>query len=607
MRKFSLVFLGILAVAIALAYSNCFGVGFVFDDTYGLVQNPSIRSLANIPRFFVDPYLLTIHRENIDVRPVLQATFALNYAISGLNPWSWRVLNLVVHFANAAMVFFIVRDFAWWPRSESARWPAAAASLIFALSPLGHQAVVYFWARSALLCTCFYLGAFLAFQKRRFWLCGVLFALALLTKTIAVTLPLTLLAYEYVDNGFARLRSLARPLAALLVVLALFLVYRGALLPAWAEKTRHEAWVTPWIWFMTQWSAYWEYLRLFIWPDALSLDHDFPYNVSFLTARTLVSLAATLLWLGVALFRARRWQVFSFATAWFFLTLATESTVAPISETINDHRPYIATALGMALLLALLLHWLSRGRPALLAGMTAALACAAIPLVRHRNYIWQDGVRLWVDTAQTSPRNGRAQMNAGKELMARGQLAEARAYFERSLKIFPDYSFLHMNLSVLARAEGKPAEELREAREAVRLAPGLALAHFYLGEALRRAGQFPEARVELEKAQQISPETPGVREALRSLADPREVADAMKRGIDALYVRDDAPAAVAAFSEVLAKDPQNYEATRRLAAALDRAGRREDGRKMWRIVMQMATARGDAATLREAQERLAQK
>ena len=80
--------LGGLALAIGLAYANSLGVGFYFDDTYGILNNPAIRTLRNVPRFFVDPFLLTTFRDNVDVRPVLVTSYAVNYAISGTRPWS---------------------------------------------------------------------------------------------------------------------------------------------------------------------------------------------------------------------------------------------------------------------------------------------------------------------------------------------------------------------------------------------------------------------------------------------------------------------------------------------------------------------------------------
>ncbi len=87
-RTFTLAFLACLAIGIAVSYSNSLGIGFLFDDSYGIRKNPAIRSLWNIPSFFIDPFTLTTVRENVDVRPILQVTYALNYAVSGLNPWS---------------------------------------------------------------------------------------------------------------------------------------------------------------------------------------------------------------------------------------------------------------------------------------------------------------------------------------------------------------------------------------------------------------------------------------------------------------------------------------------------------------------------------------
>ena len=518
-RRFTSAFAGVLACAVGVAYANSFSVGFVFDDTYGLTQNPAIRSLANIPRFFVDSSLLTTYRWNIDVRPVLQATYALNYFISGLEPWSWHVFNLLVHFTTAVIVFFIVRDHVWWPREDRgpagrARWPAAVTALIFALSPLNQQAVVYLWARSALLCTCFYVAAFLAFVKRRTALACALFLLALLTKTIAVTLPLVILAYQLVEHGgsvrdWAReLRTVAWRIGALVAVLVAFLVYRATVLPSWTSQTRHEAWVTPSIYFMSQWTAYLYYVRLFLWPNALSVDHDFAYNTSFLTARTLLSLAGVVVWIGLALRQVRRWPIFAFGTAWYFVTLATESTVAPISELINDHRPYLGTALGLALVFAWLLDGAARRLTArstiALGAATSALAVAAILVVRERNWVWQDNLRLWIDTAEKSPTNGRALTNAGQQLMAHGRLEEARAYFNRALAVAPYYNFLHLNLSVLATAEHKPDVAVKEAEEAVRLTPDLPIVHQYLADALLRAGRPAEARAELERAMELA-------------------------------------------------------------------------------------------------------
>src|SRR2546430_8105382 len=103
----------LLGLAIALAYANGLAVGFHFDDWHVIQKNPHIRSLASIPSFFVDPDSSSVSRENRLVRPLLLVSFALNYAVSGERPWSYHLLNLLLHWCVVVLVFRIVRDHFW--------------------------------------------------------------------------------------------------------------------------------------------------------------------------------------------------------------------------------------------------------------------------------------------------------------------------------------------------------------------------------------------------------------------------------------------------------------------------------------------------------------
>ncbi len=145
-RRFTAAFVALLALGIGLAYSGSLGVGFYFDDSYGITNNPAIKNLRNISSFFTDPYAVWVDNTQVDMRPVLLITYAVNYAISGLRPWSYHVLNLVLHFIASLLVFIIVRDHVWSPASArgasgEARVPAAAAALFLALAPPNSQPV----------------------------------------------------------------------------------------------------------------------------------------------------------------------------------------------------------------------------------------------------------------------------------------------------------------------------------------------------------------------------------------------------------------------------------------------------------------------------------
>ena len=615
-RRLTLLTAALLAIGIGAAYSNSLSVGFEFDDVYLLTNNPSIRSLRNIPRFFYDPFTLTTVRENADLRPVLQITYALNHAISGLRPWSYHAVNMVLHLVAALLVFRIVRDHLW---PGPALVPAAAA-LFFALAPLNSQTLDYMSARSALLCTTLYLAAFWCVLRRRQWPAALLHALALLTKAIAVTLPAVIVAYDFLYRDRARCptvlgyvrdwRRVVRLVLAPVVLDLAYLLYRRLLLPPWVSETFHQSFTTPWLWFMSEWSAQLYYVRLFLWPDALSIDHDFPYAFSFFQARAWLALCVIVAWIAVALRSAARRPLVAFATLWFFITLAPESSFAPLAEVVNDHRSYIASSLGLSVLLAWLIHEASsrlreRQQPAFV--LACLVLCAVtIPITRHRNWQWQDSVRLWTDAAEKGPGNGRAWMNAGLALMARGQLAEARRHFERARASNPGYAYVYMNISVLEAHEGHLDAALRAADEAVRLNPGLAPAHYYRGRVLEKVGRTEEAAAAYEQALAIDPRHLEASNALARLT-PNGASSAealMQSGLDALYAQRKPEEAAAYFRKVLDRNPTHYGATYQLAEALDASGHGDEAQRLWATVLQMAEGYGDQTTAATARARL---
>ena len=615
-RRLTLLTAALLAIGIGAAYSNSLSVGFEFDDVYLLTNNPSIRSLRNIPRFFYDPFTLTTVRENADLRPVLQITYALNHAISGLRPWSYHAVNMVLHLVAALLVFRIVRDHLW---PGPAVVPAAAA-LFFALAPLNSQTLDYMSARSALLCTTLYLAAFWCVLRRRQWPAALLHALALLTKAIAVTLPAVIVAYDFLYRDRARCptvlgyvrdwRRVVRLVLAPVVLDLAYLLYRRLLLPPWVSETFHQSFTTPWLWFMSEWSAQLYYVRLFLWPDALSIDHDFPYAFSFFQARAWLALCVIVAWIAVALRSAARRPLVAFATVWFFITLAPESSFAPLAEVVNDHRPYIASSLGLSVLLAWLIHEASsrlreRQQPAFV--LACLVLCAVtIPITRHRNWQWQDSVRLWTDAAEKGPGNGRAWMNAGLALMDRGQLAEARRHFERARASNPGYAYVYMNISVLEAREGHLDAALHAADEAVRLNPGLAPAHYYRGRVLEKLGRTEEAAAAYEQALAIDPRHLEASNALARLT-PNGASSAealMQSGLDALYAQRKPEEAAAYFRKVLDRNPTHYGATYQLAEALDASGHGDEAQRLWATVLQMAEGYGDQTTAATARARL---
>ena len=202
-----------LFLFVLLFYTRATGYGFVsFDDETFVLQNPLIRHLSwqsvvrLFTRFYPDEYL-----------PLTLLSYSMEYALFGLDPFFYHLDNILLHAANTVLVFFLLLQ---WSGKNIA---AFVGALFFAIHPLTVETVVWISARKDLLCAFFFLLSFLAYgqygrryRKRWYGISIGLFLLALLSKLLAVSLPLVILLQDYRSG-----RSLKASIVSALPFLAL--------------------------------------------------------------------------------------------------------------------------------------------------------------------------------------------------------------------------------------------------------------------------------------------------------------------------------------------------------------------------------------------------
>jgi hypothetical protein len=155
-----------LAAAGGLAYASALGQPFMFDDMAAIVDNDSIRRLA-------DPGVLRPERERpVAGRPLVNLSFAINYAIGGLNVFGYRLLNLVLHVLCGLLLFAIVRETLALPASPvvlSARRTAVGfvVALLWMVHPLNSEVVLYVTQRTESMMALFYLLTLYASLRAR--------------------------------------------------------------------------------------------------------------------------------------------------------------------------------------------------------------------------------------------------------------------------------------------------------------------------------------------------------------------------------------------------------------------------------------------------------
>ncbi len=510
-------------LAICLAYANSFHNGFHFDDFHSVVDNPAIRSLKNVPRFFTDAATFSVLPANRTYRPTVSTSLAFDYAMGhGYVPFWFHLTTFLVFIG----LFFLLDSMYRLVLNKTHaspvnRWLALGAATWFCLHPAMAETVNYVIQRGDLYCTIGCVAALFLYARYpnlRFtglYLLPLVFAL--LSKPPAAVFPVLLFFYVFFFEAKQR-RVRVSLIAALpsAAVTAVMLWLQAAMTP----KTFVPSILSPWAYRLTQPYVWLRYFGEFILPLHLNVDTDLA-PIDHFDLRIVVGLLFLLVLLAAILITARRRNLFpvAFGLIWFVVTQLPTS-LYPLSEVENDHRMFFSFA---GLMLAAvwggwcLFEWLpSRAtRPAV---RTAVVALGILALsgyaygVRMRNRVWRDESSLWRDDVEKSPHNGRGLMIYGLTQMSRGEYPSALGLFTRALEFTPNYSTLEINLGVVNGAMADKGEAFRaplaEAHflRAIALAPTADEPHAYYGRWLKNHGRTAEAIAQLKIATVLNPE-----------------------------------------------------------------------------------------------------
>ena len=579
----------ILLGAVLAAYSGSFSGPFVFDDLDSIAGNPTIRHLTDWGQVWSPPFAAG---QTVGGRPLLNFSFALNYAWSGTRVESYHAVNLLIH-ALAGLVLFGVarrtlrrRDVVAAPQADFAGF---AIALLWLVHPLQTEAVTYIVQRAESLMGLLYLFTLYSFVRyaekgpgSRIW--AVLSILACLagmgTKEVMVSAPVTVFLYDGIflsenwREPWQRHRGVYAGLAATWALLA------AAILAAHGRGGTVGG-VVPVSWgayFLTQGPAILRYLRLVFWPHPLVFDYGAEWSGSGAAPAVLL----VLLLIAVVLFGLIRRRAWGFLGVGFFAVLAPTSLVPGIRQTLAEHRMYLALAPVLGLVVGGAAFWPGWTRrtaiPAL--GVVAGLL---LGLTWARNETYRTNLALWTDTVARRPLNPYAHNDLGDALKAAGRTPEAAAQFEEALRLKPDLPEAHNNLGNILWEEGHRAEALAHYQRALALRPDYAPARNDLGVAETALGQFDAALGEFDRALVIDP----------AYGEAR-----YNRGI-ALADAGRWPEAIAADQAVLAAQPDFPEARVNLGIALAHGGRVEEAlaefQRAARIRPDYAAAHLDAA------------
>jgi tetratricopeptide (TPR) repeat protein len=509
---------GGLVLAAFAAYANSLGGPFVFDDLPAIVANPSIRRLWPVSGVLA-PGLdggLTVSG-----RPLVNLSLALNYAWGREAVAGYHVFNLLMHACAALLLFGIVRRTLLKPvltaRFEPAALPlACGVAALWLLHPLQTAAVTYIVQRAEVMAGFCYLLTLYTFIRGSVaprpgpWLAASAVAClaGMACKEVMVTAPVMVLLYDrtFVAGGFraawVRRWGYYLPLAGTWLLLAWLVAGTGGRGGSAGFGIERSSWE----YLLTQCQAIVRYFGLVVWPHPLVFDYGMTTVGGFAAvwwqALLLIALAAGTAWALV------KRPVAGFIGAWFFVLLAPSSSVVPVvTQTMAEHRMYLALAAPLILVAAVLYGWLGRRAWPVL-GVLAVLG-GVVTFARNADYATAQG--LWADTVAKRPTNARAHHNLGLAELSRGRLAEAERHLRDAIALAPGSSEPLYNLGVILTRQQRPAEAIAAYQEAIRLGPDHVGAHNNLANLLDDAGRSAEAGQHYAEAVRLQPGFAGAR------------------------------------------------------------------------------------------------
>jgi hypothetical protein len=446
------LWLALLLVACVLAYLS--GVGgdyFLFDDFQNIVMSRPMQLLGKGPPDWVG--VMFLNATGPTRRPVSMLSFGLNILAFGMSPPAFKAVNLLLHVANGALAYALLRRIIGRLLAPGATASADVLALLIAglwvLHPLHVSSVLYITQRMNILATTFTLMGLVCYTEGRLlslrgdrsgvWsaligmgLLGLLGVFSKETGAMIIVYALLIESFCFRFETPPRQRWLlqAAYLIGVALPLAAYVVYLG-LHPESLNWTRHD--FNVYTRLLSEARVVCDYLiwTFFPLPSSMTIFHDDITASTGLMAppTTLLSILFLALLAATAWFRRKRAPAFAFGVAWFFVGHSLESTVLPM-ELVFEHRHYLPM---LGPLLAVVCEIAALRMPS--HRVRTVVGVAAIALVgaftAARAYDWRDAVAMAESEARNHPSSSRSQYEWGRALALRaareGRLAEARS------------------------------------------------------------------------------------------------------------------------------------------------------------------------------------
>jgi tetratricopeptide (TPR) repeat protein len=636
-----------LCVVVFCAHANDLGSGFNYDDQVNIVDNPNFRGLGLTQlRWMVTTFHLGHYQ------PLSWVTLGLDYVLWGENPRGYHLTNLILHVANAVLVYLLaLAVLGAGPAGDQTRtyrlpWIVHVSALIatfwFALHPLRVESVAWVTERRDVLSSLFLLLAVLfylhaqggaAITRHSLWigLSLVVYAVSLLSRALGVTFPAVLLLLDWYPlrriggrAGGWTCRAAGRVCAEKLPFALLAVIFVLVALPAARSSGATATLAEHGLLDRAAQACYG--LVFYLWktaaPFGLSPLYELRFPLKLLSAKYILSGVLVLTALVVLLRYGRRWPWLTAVVLIYAVILAPVlGLVQSGTQEVADRYSYLP-GIGWALLLGagLLRLWQDPRRHAwalTCTTFTGAVLAGLAALTWQQNRVWRTPEALWSQAVRQAPSATAYCALAGVYTQA-GRLADAISQYRAALRLEPSDRDAWRGLAKTLIDTHQLDEAEQIGRQLVQYDPGDVSAHFLLANVFRARRDLDEAIRHYREAARLDPSLfeahLNLGGALAERGQTDEAISALRRALDiqphhagarynlatALLTRGDLEAAMTEYRQALAVRPDFPEARLNLALALEKVGQRQAALAELRTLLQSHPDHAEARRTLEA-------
>jgi tetratricopeptide (TPR) repeat protein len=476
-----------------------------WDDEGNVAKNPYLNpvTLDGVLYFWAHPHMSIYIPLTYTVWGALAGIARLDSPESGiwLNPWVFHTANLLVHLGAVLLGYQLLKAL------TRTTWAAAAGALLFALHPVQVESVAWVAGMKDVLCGALCLAALwqyvlyaqtpvdlqnagAAHWRRIHYAAATLaFALALLAKPSAVTLPLAAAIIDrlLLARPWKRIMIGLLPWAVLSIACAIVARMSQYVI---APADGGRIWLRP----LLAADALAFYLFKIVWPAQLAVQYHHSPQV-ILSSKSIWYIWLVPVFIAVIAWRLRKKSLW-LASGAGVLAAATLPVLGLVPfeferfSLVADHYLYLAM-IGPAMVLAFAL---AKSRHP---HVIAALCAAALLVLGIRSYFqtlhWQDTQTLFRHELTVNPCSEIAYNNLATIALSTGRTDEAEQLARQSLACEPHQADAYITLGSVLSHQRRFDEALTAYQQAVDIAPDNPVALNNLAGLLAQQGQIDQA------------------------------------------------------------------------------------------------------------------